>query len=96
MSAREVERRAWTQDRVNAWRQSMKDKLDQQHAAEDNGQSAPQPGGKDDKYSQDLGNGVILLEDDSSYIVYGGENWLRDHKGMFETRHCERITLTPT
>lgn len=38
--------------------------------------------GKTDKQMENLGNGVVLLEDDSPYIVYGGEKWSRDHKGQ--------------
>jgi hypothetical protein len=35
----------------------------------------------DNQYVEDMGNGVKLLEDDSPYIVYGGEKWLTDHQG---------------
>lgn len=36
----------------------------------------------DDQYVEDMGNDVKLLEDDSPYIVYGGEKWLTDHQGL--------------
>lgn len=39
--------------------------------------------GSVNRHTEDLGHGVILLEDDSPYIVYGGEAWLMEHTSEF-------------